>query len=230
MTQVYYSYTTVPDKNPVPDCAWEEPVLLVKDLVESYSKFPTYHRLLKCPSLRDSLKNTYVIKSPLDLNIQWDESSIPWAGWDTDTDGLAFSIKLYPHLELLINNQPLFIANKSVTMRVLPPFMHENAPRYPFLGGQFDVGKWYRPVHPTFLMHRGEPLYIKRGDALMYVQFDQNVKLKRFRYTDDLHYELKHITDTRQFISIKTMKDVYNWFAQSKRKKFVLDEIKKNLL
>lgn len=230
MTTVYYSFTVQQYSTPIPDVAWEPPELLIKDISDNYKNYPNFERLMRCPSFRDSNKNTYVIKSPVDMEIVWNQDSTFEVTASTYRSGNLVSHAHYPHLELFVENQPIFIAESNVTMRLLPAFMHENAPRHPFLGGQLDVGKWYRPVHPTFLLHRGENLKIARGDAMMYVQFDKKVKLKRFRYTDELDKELKGLIDSRSFLKIKSMKECYDFLTQSKRKKYVFNELKKNIL
>jgi len=230
MTNLYYSFTVQQYSTPIPDVVWEKPIPLIKDIASHYKNYPNFKRLMMCPSFRDSVNNTYVIKSPIDMDFTWDQDSTPIIESSSDRGGRLISHDLYPHMELFIDNQPLFIADSSLTMKVLPPFMHEDSPRYPFLGGQLDVGKWYRPVHPTFLMHRGECLNIKRGQAMMYVQFDKKVTLKRFRYTPELDRELKGLIDARTFLQVRSMKDCYDFLAKSNRKKFVFNEIKKNLL
>lgn len=230
MVNVYYSFSNSRHINPFPDAVWQDPVLVLKEVAENYKSFPQFQRLMRCPSFRDSLANTFVLKSPITFDLRWNEASKLEQHWRADNGGKLFSDGLYPHIELFTDNQPIFIADKPVTMKVLPPSMHEDAPRYPFLGGQFDIHKWYRPVHPTFLMHRGDELSLKRGQALMYVQFDKRVRLKRFRYSEEFDSELEKIVEARKHIPIAKMQDLYDFFALSKRKRFLLNEVKKNIL
>lgn len=230
MTDVYYTYTNAFHNNPFPEAICPDPTLLLKDVAKNYQSFPNYRRLMQCPSVRDSIDHTYVVKSPIDLQLTWNQHSELECLLNPDNGGRVCSDVLYPHIELFLDNQPVFIAEKPVTMHVLPAFMHEDAPQYPFLGGRFDISQWYRPVHPTYLMHRGQSLSIKANQALMYVQFDRRVKLRRFAYTEKFGKDLEHLVEARRHIPIKKMQDLYNFFALAKRKRFFLDEIKRNLL
>ena len=221
VTTVYHTHT----RNLFIDALWEDPIPLIKDIQEDFRGFETYQRVMKCPSFRDHVKNTYVIKSPIEFKIEWNEQS----RIVSDKAGV-FSDTLYPHVEILTGDQAIFFAESSVQIEVLPAFLHKDMPRLPFLSGSYDIGKWCRPVHPTFLFERGETLHIKENQPLMYVRFDQKVKLKRFRYTEAFDTEMQGIIQTRDLKSHGRLEGFYDFFQRTRRRKFLINEIKNNLL
>ena len=132
---------------------------------------------IKCPAFLEYYKNTYLIRSPIDIKITYDNgqlyitpqnqdfynSYINHRGHQiTETDPFLMSFVL----------QYLFIADKDCFVEVLPASFHSIATKIRTIQGTFNINKWFRPIEFAFeFINENEPLVIKRGDPLFYVKF-----------------------------------------------------------
>jgi len=135
----------------------------------------------RCPAYLDSLKNTYVVCSPIDYEIQinreekWANVITPSAlpnklftlrqGQEGASEYFLFSISF---------GSLLFISRKQdVWIEVVDPFMEwerKNAMR--IVPGKFNIHRWVRPIEFAF-EHKNkiDTIKINRGDPLCYIRF-----------------------------------------------------------
>lgn len=221
MTDVFYGFI----EYEIPAIAQPRIRSLISEIKDLYGGLPHYNRMIRCPAFRDQISRTYVIRSPQDLSIYMDDSLNVVCDKPFGANGPNA-----PHVELFAEDQAVFVSQSSVKMELLPAYMHADAPTLPFLGGQYDIGKWVRPVHPTFLMGAGQHLHIKRDHPLMYVRFDRRVKLREFSVTPALVSELKKTMDLKKFRSFTRLASLYDYYLSTGRKRVVMREIKKGLV
>jgi hypothetical protein len=150
-----------------------------KDVAQTFDKSS---EVLICPAVHEYFKNTFLIRSPVDIEFQHDLStntlrttskyvvSRPFK----DRDILTFPIRY------------MFVSDSSVTFESIPAFMHntEAQTKLRMIPGSFDIGKWIRPVDFTAQSLTSDVIKIKQGDPLYYVRFMTDEKV-----------ELEHITD-----------------------------------
>jgi hypothetical protein len=126
----------------------------------------------------------------------------------TDDSSLTMSGCMSPYLE-----------DNNITERCIP---------YP---GQFDIGKWYRPLEFGFkLKENYDTFKIEAGEIYQYIRFHTNKKIKfiQFRETlklkEYLHHHMAVRWNKKGYFSLEYL---YNKFRM---KKFILKEIKDNIL
>lgn len=146
--------------------------------------------LSQCPSVVEELKNTFVIRSPIqfnasfdfeNLNIQTTMKSLPMeflADYLDDPNPYGVHQVKYP-------GYLFFTEHEGLTITQLPAYYHENNFTANVLGlsGTFDISNWSRPVRPAFKFKKGKNLLdLQMGDAMCYFKFntDQKIKLIRF--------------------------------------------------
>ncbi len=151
---------------------------------------------LKCPAHTDFLKNTFAFCAPFDLTI------------DLEIDPETNLVKIYcenisqevfsqiidtrfllktqqgknPYPLLGIDWLNVLTCETSLTMQVLPAFMHRNefTEKTTIIPGEYDISKWTRPVEVVFeIRSNREKIVIKKGDVISYIKFlcDDQIKL-----------------------------------------------------
>lgn len=188
---------------------------------------------LRCPSAIDELRRTFVIRSPLDIRIYYEDGHMACSDFPEHVarevivplsdDGTLFTIG--PAISLF-SDEPLEIAQ-------IPAYAHENPFSHITLtSGNFDIGQWLRPIVSGIVNPKHKTINIRRGDALYYIRLGsaKNVSWQRFEMSDKMH---KYCNDAIQFKTImpnRTLGHLYDLFNGSKRRNRVLSEIKSNMV
>lgn len=150
---------------------------------------------MRCPAVTDSFRNTWVLNSPMDLNIDIDVteeySNVYCDNVDQEFFNLMVDIRFLNKSEAGISPYPLigidflntFTCDKSLMLQTLPSFLHYNdfTQKATVVPGEYDISKWVRPVELVFeVKNKQERISIKKGDALCYFRFlsDDIVKLQ----------------------------------------------------
>ena len=216
----------------------EEPVPLTKHL--NYKEFfgPSVSR---CPAIVDDIKNTFVIKSPVDITIDISKSSFQVTNQD-----LAFAQAFLgePQGKFGIHQLSLsynFFAEKSLLITQLPAYYDSNSyiDNTHTITASFDIGRWYRPAgKPAFILKKdAKQVVIKQGDPLLYVRFNTQEKVKLIEFDDTVFRNLKErspdwicTTFKRQANSVTPLAKCYELFEMYKMRQRMLKLIKKNLV
>jgi hypothetical protein len=150
---------------------------------------------MRCPAVTDTFQNTWVFKSPIDLNIDIDVnqtySNVYCDNVDQEFFDLMVDIRFLEKDERGISPYPIigldllntFTCEQSLMLQTLPAFLHYNdfTNKATTVPGEYDINKWVRPVELVFeVKNKQERISIKKGDALCYFKFlaDDNVKLQ----------------------------------------------------
>lgn len=187
--------------------------------------------LLKCPSVRDYLQNTFIIKSPLDFTIKITDDKIkvvnnkqnykePYELYDLNMIAEYRSPEkgiLYNTNCIDVGFQYYFInKNNNVIMENLDvPLWFNKVTNVP---GQFNISKWVRPTNFTFFTDRSE-ISFKRGEPLYAVRFiiknQDKVKLKKITDLDRINkislYQHQS-TSIKRFLPNLSLNSVYKMF------------------
>jgi len=169
---------------------------LFTSLAKETSKTRKNETFRRCPAHTDFMKNTYVLRSPMDLNLEisiQDEGkkvysenlNQEWFDLIVDTRFLEDGEKGqsdYPVLGL--DFLCSFMVKESILLQVFPAFMHYNdfTSKTTVIPGEFDIFKWVRPVELVFeCKNPVTKINIKKGDALSYFKFqtDEVVKVNK---------------------------------------------------
>jgi hypothetical protein len=176
----------------------------------------------KCPAFINSLKNMYVIRSPIDVQVTINKLE-NWA--DVTIPNNAPPSILVPRFKeddvkngrycASLNITPLvFFSEKNVEMQMLPAFFEEPS-QLRVICGKFNIGKWKRPLEYAFeLKNPVHTINIKRGDPLFYLQFitenDELVKLKRVEETEKDKLECYENSNLKFMYVQKSLSFIYN--------------------
>jgi hypothetical protein len=157
-----------------------EPAPALPEIIDARDVSHPGH-FVRCPAFREYYKNTYVLKSPVDMDITYTpddkvlrvtpqnqefyDASILYRGDAVGEDDdflMSFSIHY------------IFIADKDCELEMAQASMHKSdfINKTSLVCGAFNINKWYRPVELAFeIKDSSAPIRIKRGDPLAYVRF-----------------------------------------------------------
>lgn len=209
-----------------PDLLWSEPAPLFHDLRKGLlDEYRLKHRLFKCPSFKSSLRNYFVIHSPIDFEVEWgDDGHIKG-----DINRLV-DCSLRPYLQFFTEDAHIFLSDKPCELSVLPAFMHREM-NFAGLTGRYDCGRWFRQVQATYFIEPNEAIKINKGDALFYIHFNTNepVKFHRYRMNEQLRKEAARNGVIKTYRSFPTLRSLYEWYGTTRRLNWIKREIKANI-
>lgn len=174
----------------------------------------------KCPAFTDAITNVFVIQAPFDLNIFYDPESDRASINSFDQDFYDRFVYFRPrprHHPPLLTLTPsiLFYSNESVTLvsQEVPIIASEATKNIKHIVGEYNIGKWIRPIDWTFELAFGTEVRIKRGDPLFSVKFQtQNnkpVKLTRVAMTQDLYTAATACVTVKKYHRNLKLKEAY---------------------
>lgn len=201
------------------------------DLMKNYPG-SAHHQ---CPAWKDSLNDTYILRSPMDVSIRLNKkNNIIQANKFVDKDVPFIMARDVPDgMDQQFSCQYFFyfITNHDdVMIEQLPAFYHINdfTKNCTTVGGQFNVAKWTRPINLTAAIVTTESeediyIHIKKGDPLSYVRFTckDNIKLKRITDIEEMiqiSHQSKTCIDVKMFQANTGLKKLYEIFKPFNRK------------
>ena len=204
----------------------------VNSLQKNYIAERKGNIVLKCPAHTDFLKNMFVFCAPYDLTINIDVNN------DTNNISINCPNLSQEQFELLIDtrflfddqrgNSPypmigidwlnIFQTDTSMTMQMLPAFMHYNefTQKTTLMPGEFDISKWTRPAEIVFeCKNNKDSITIKKGDAIAYFKFysDSAVKLQEQQCPWD---DIRLCNTIRNKNTFRPLKERYNSLEEIK--------------
>jgi len=213
-----------------------EPLRLVDDL--DRNKFYDTN-LIKCGSFIQHVKNTYIIKSPLEYDYVIDTSQKRFYSNYYDDNFLKTFTKLFDGDQKLIsfNISYIFFSEEDITMQLRPCTYHTNnfIDSTQIVGGDLNISKWFRPTDCAFFM-KTDKINLQSGDPMFYLTFqtpdDSTIRLKRFHVTSEIEEISKAVVDTKIFKgkNVWPLQKYYNVFKQSGYNKRLIKLIKENLI
>ena len=242
-TTVYWaSFPSTHSDLQVSELKYFEPISVLKELNAPVFFGPNAS---KCPAIVDEAKNTFKIKSPLDLNITFNENFNRFTSkYSHDINFLQHMIGPFGEDKVVQLAAPtyLFFCEESLLMTQLPPYYEETdfTKSCINLSATFDIGKWFRVIKPSFKIRQGvQTIDIKLGDALAYLKFNTEEKINLVRFDASTFYKENQdiignllsfkFHKKNPFIPTK-LSEGYDAFLRARYNKRVLKIIKENLL
>jgi hypothetical protein len=190
--------------------------------------------LFKCPAVKSLIKNDFVIKSPFDLNLTFDQAT---ASIFTDKFGQEFfdqeivnRSKPGGPMILTIPPRYIFFSKDDVEMMSfdLPMISSGSSKNIKMIPGKFNIAKWMRPIDFTFtVVDPSRPVSMKAEDPLWAVRFytpnDVPVKMTRFELTPDMLLDVAAMTTIkkyREFLPLKKCYELAGGLIQQIQNKF----------
>lgn len=145
-------------------------------------------QFMKCPAFKSALQNTYVIKSPIDVEIVYDRREptrkvmnviVPEKATPALREYLihprfresqgenaheAFTLQTTPYL---------FWSDGDVAMEMIQPYLEWDNPNgVRVISGHYNIGKWSRHIEYAVELQQPTGTFkLRRGDVMFYVRF-----------------------------------------------------------
>jgi hypothetical protein len=214
----------------------KEPESLIKRAASNYfvEEGNDLTRILFCPAVSSSLKNTFMLKSLYDYNIKFLDNQIMSNYFNENffNDHVlirSHKLKMFSFTQkyIFFTDEPSLIARFNVF-----PYLEDNeiSKRCMMPEGSYDIGKWFRNVDSVFYLKKDyEEFLIKKNDVFSYIKFetDDKINLKQFLWTPELERHRLYCSSLNNNRYLKTMK---NYYSNFKNKKFIIKEIKSSLI
>lgn len=140
----------------------------------------------KCPAFITYIDNVWMIKSPIDINLKWENHKKKIV---SDLSPIAHDMLIKTHSAdfnpytsfpiVALNTGFVFLADDDVWIDFIPAFNHTD-PGWRLIPGTFNIKNWQRPVVPTIEMLQNE-IKIQRGQPLAYVKFRSSDLRDKFK-------------------------------------------------
>jgi len=180
---------------------------------------------LPCPSFVDYCRNTFVVRSPIDLSVRIRRDTY-WVSV-LDKDQFFYDNFMVARVPEKDSSNPLLLTmpphilfytegKQSVMVESMPAFLAD-VPRLRGLSlvpGQFDVSKWVRAVDYTVEVPDDiSEIEIREGDPLFYVRFTtadgSPVKLERGVLTDSIVTAARACANVKHVAKNKKLPELY---------------------
>lgn len=192
-------------------------------LYKSVAESRKGNEFLRCPSVVDALRNTYVIRSPYDLTILVGQKGIKVQEYDQNFFNKHIVIHNLDTQYPVLGIPPRYVfipeENRSVHMRTLP-LMFNKPLAMGVIPGIFDISRWIRPVEFAFEVYdTKEPITIKRGDPLFCIQFvaEEQVELEQGLVDDVIYKAISgclHVKNVAPNMKLKQLYELSDGFIK----------------
>lgn len=197
--------------------ALSDPEPAYKSLVSSRNKDVIY---FKCPAVQDYFKNTFVVRSPVDITISIDNGCVRTHEYDQKFFDIFINSKTNNGIDryetIIFAIDYLFYSDEPCLVEQLPAFMEDSALQRSIriIPGTFDISKWIRPLQCSFeVIDPSSPIVIKRGDPLFYVRLipkdNSKVTLERVNVDSNLHQVVTSCLTLKSVITNNSLKQNY---------------------
>ena len=213
----------------------EEPAAVLPEFIRNDKMSES--RIPQCPAFRNELHNVFGIKSIYDyeFSVNTATSEVSTTVYDQKFYNRHVIVRSMKERTFTFSQEIVFFTDDSslIMSGDLLPYLEDNniTERCIVYPGQFDIGRWYRPVEFAFkLKDRYNTFKIEAGEIYQYIRFhtDNNIKFIQFRETPKLNEILKDITQIRS--NKKGIFSLDYYYERFKLKKLIMKEIKENLL
>ena len=191
--------------------------------------------LARCPSIRDELSNTYGLKSIYDFEFTIVNNEVGTNYHDQDFFNNHLVIRSIKEKVFSFTQKFIFFTDSPsllMTGNILPSLEKNHiTERCMMPPGQFDIGKWFRPVEFSFILKPNENTFkISAGDTYQYIKFHTNDKINfiQFYHTDEIARLVNSVMNAKAY---NKQNSILSYFYKIfKLKNRVLREIKDNVL
>ena len=194
--------------------------------------------ILACPAFKDTIKNTFIVKSTYKYTIDWDGARITSPMYDRKF------FETYLHIRDANSGfvsyrspSPCFISeSKDLNITESHAYFHSNdiTNKSYTIPGYYNIGKHLlRPLELAIKFKVPSSIRINEGDALYYIKFhtEEKIQFKKFVITPKIINLCGSLLNTREYTqNFKGIKWWYDLVAKHNYKNYIINEIKQNLL
>jgi hypothetical protein len=209
------------------------PELILPKYIKDFNKSNNWVKY--CPAVRDELKNTFALKAIYDYEFTVLKDSVSSSMYNQEFFNRHVVVRSIEERSFsFTTNFVFFTEEPSLKMTGnIPPFLENNVitDRCMPIPGVFDIGKLFRNIEFGFhLKPQYDKFIINFDDVYQYIKFhtEEKINLVQFKVPPELKLLMTESVLTREYKKGFFNLDYY--YKASKIKKFVLKEIKKNIL
>jgi len=180
----------------------------------------------KCPAHQNQFKNTYVVCSPIDFEIEINKEE-NWCNiiYPKSLPPELFNPRFeeennspYPIFSLRLNRLVFTPekVGKNIYVEQLEPILEwDRATDIRIIEGNFNVSKWTRPLEAAFEQrHKNLTIKFKRGQPLYYVRFftddpEDVIVLNRVELTPEVEKDIDRCLQVKSFCPFTKLKALY---------------------
>lgn len=214
----------------------KEPKPVYKNFLKNKKDLNT--EIQMCPSVKEYMDNTFYLQSLYDYNFEISkiDSQISSNLYDQDFFNDHVIIRSYQDKLFSFKQRFVFFTEeKSLQMSagVLPFFENNNITQKCItIPGIIDVGKWFRQLDFAFyLKNNFNNFCIEENEIFQYIKFytKEKIKFKQFKINGQLNKYLIDIEKSKDSRKVKN-RLLENYYQMFKHKKYIIKEIKNNLI
>ena len=195
--------------------------------------------LLHCPGMVEEMTKTVVIKSPVTVELEYnDNGQLKVHRQDPEFGAIFFGDPQGKNGIHQLGFGYIFFADKPLMATNLPPYYHNNGYTEAVnpLCGSYDIGRWFRPgVRPLFQKKPDATrISINEGDPLMYVKFNTDEKINLVEFDSheldqlDFHSPINSCITLKNQLPPTPLHKAYEYFDNARMRQKVLKIIKRN--
>jgi hypothetical protein len=214
----------------------KEPEAVYKDFLKDKKNFES--TIAMCPAVKDYTKNTFSLKSIYDyeFEINKDLNDVTSQLYDQVFFNKHVEIRSIENKFFSFSQRLVFFTEEqslNMSLGILPYFEdNEITKRCTLIPGKLDIGKWFRIIdYAFFLKNNINSFKINEGDVYQYIKLetDQKIEFKQFKSTDLIYKYILDITSSKNHRKPK-IRDLSEFYEIMRHKKYIIKEIKNNLL
>jgi hypothetical protein len=237
MKTIYWSPFSIMEKYPTVQLLYETPDSLLQDLLPRRNKEANGDNWFQCHAFQASIKNTFILRQPFEIVFGLDNALGAFPIGSEYQARMEFIQKKQSSVinahTVAIRGNWIFWSEEPLTITTSPAHYHKAVFDGYYVGGSFDIGKWFRPIEGAIQLNEGvNTVYVKRSDPIAYVKFETNepVELKRFYMTKELEELSWGCMEYKQHNSHKGLQYLYDKFTKRGLHSVVTQKIKKNVV
>lgn len=231
-------WANIPDDDLDWAILFEEPSPLIQELVNNKNKNNPDNNLLRCPAVTDLFKNVFVIKNPLESSASFviEDGMVSREMSSNDSRWVVNRPPSFTNQLLAMYRHPIiFFSETDIEIMMTDPYFSKAQHKSwgSIVPGIFSCSSWFRPIQIEFnVWDNTNNLYLEKDEPLAYIKFMTNKKviLKRFTMTEALISQAKICSSAGRWEPKISLAKRYQRFRATKRDKFVIQEIKNNLV
>lgn len=244
---VYWAVHTREYDWPLRRLIQQPPTFLYKDDIDMNVRNSRSQMLLGCPAHQQLKSNTIIMPFPFAANFEFGETNsitgspknlhfVRIGNPDFDQRHGHVNNNNVDRLSISFELQKVFFCEESLEMQLTPPYSHQTvASSYGAqVTGQYDIGQWFRPITIEYLLWKGVRTFkCAEDEPALYAKFNTEKKiiLKEFRPNHMIFSIACACEDlTRMYKNYMSLDWRYERFTESPLRRYLLNEIKNNLV
>jgi hypothetical protein len=236
MKTIYWSPFYPSEQYPSVQLMYESPDSLFEDLLPRRNKESIRDNWFGCHAFLASVKNTFILRVPFSVAFALDDGLgiVPIGRLEENHKFVDVKEKSVKNAyTFAVRGNWIFWSEEPIVMTTSPAYYHKPVFDGYYVGGSFDIGKWFRPVEGAIQLNETvNTVDLKRNDPIAYVKFDtvEQVELKRFYMTKEIEEIAWGCIKYKHYESRRSLTFMYDKFKKRNLSKVITRLIKENVV